>query len=115
MARDSLRSLYKDSPGHSRPLGFSSLINTILLPTGRVTNKIKSKEPRQTASAKQVLCPNPIDGPMTKPSTPQVLLINWLRASHSTLMVVQLSRVVSQRTGSYGEVLRKHPESPKVS
>jgi hypothetical protein len=34
--------------GHSHPLGFSSLINTILLPTGRVTNKTKSKEPCQS-------------------------------------------------------------------
>jgi hypothetical protein len=30
-------------------------------------------------------------------------------------MVVQLSQVVSQRIGPYGEVLRKQPESPKVS
>jgi hypothetical protein len=29
--------------GHSRPLGFSSLINTIPLPKGRVTNKTKSR------------------------------------------------------------------------
>jgi hypothetical protein len=27
--------------GHSRPLGFSSLINTVHLPKGRVTNKTK--------------------------------------------------------------------------
>jgi hypothetical protein len=46
---------------------------------------------------------------------PQVHLINQLRASHSTLMVVLLSRLVSQRTGPYGEVLKKQPESPKVS
>jgi hypothetical protein len=30
-------------------------------------------------------------------------------------MVVLFSRVVIQRTGSYGEVLGKQPESPKVS
>jgi hypothetical protein len=59
--------------------------------------------------------PTPIDGPPAKPTTPQVHLINQLRASHSTLMVVLLSRVVSQRTGPYGEVLRKQYESPKVS
>jgi hypothetical protein len=41
--------------------------------------------------------------------------INQLRVSHSTLMVVLLSRVVTQRTSPYGEVLRKQPESPKVS
>jgi hypothetical protein len=44
---------------------------------------------------------------------PQVHLINQLRASHSTLMAVLLSRVVSQRTGPYREVIRKQPESPK--
>jgi hypothetical protein len=33
--------------------------------------------------------------------------INQLRVSHTTLIVVLMSRVVSQRTGSYGEVLRK--------
>jgi hypothetical protein len=46
---------------------------------------------------------------------PQVHLINQIRVSHSTLLVVLLSRVISQRTGPYGEVLRKQPESPKVS
>jgi hypothetical protein len=46
---------------------------------------------------------------------PQVHLINQLRAYHSTLMFVLLSRVVTQRTGPYGEVLRKQPESPKVT
>jgi hypothetical protein len=46
---------------------------------------------------------------------PQVPPINQLSASHSTLMVVMFSRVVIQRTGSYGEVLEKQPESPKVS
>jgi hypothetical protein len=30
-------------------------------------------------------------------------------------MVVLLSQVVSQRTGPYGEVLRKQPKPPKVS
>jgi hypothetical protein len=80
-----------------------------------VTNKTKSKVPRQPASAEQVLCPDPIDGPTAKPTTPQVPLINQLRASHSTLMVVLLSRVVTQRIGPYGEVLRKQPKSPKVS
>jgi hypothetical protein len=30
-------------------------------------------------------------------------------------MVALLSRVVSQRTGPYGEVLRKQPEPPRVS
>jgi hypothetical protein len=80
-----------------------------------VTNKTKSKEPQQPASVKQVLCSDPIDDPTAKPTTPQVPLIIQLRVSHSTLLVVMLSRVVSQRTGPYGEVLKKEPESPKVS
>jgi hypothetical protein len=46
---------------------------------------------------------------------PQVHLINQLRASHFNLMVALLSRVVNQRTGPYREVLKKQPESPKVS
>jgi hypothetical protein len=49
-----------------------------------------------------------------KQTTRQVPPINQLRASHSTLMVVLLSRVVSQRTGPYGEVLEKQPEPPKM-
>jgi hypothetical protein len=41
---------------------------------------------------------------------PQVHLSTQLRASHSILMVALLSRVVTQQTGPYGEVLRKQPE-----
>jgi hypothetical protein len=59
--------------------------------------------------------PAPIDGPQENPTTPQVNLIIWLRASHSILMVALLFRVVAPRTGPYGEVLRKQPESPRVS
>jgi hypothetical protein len=73
------------------------------------------KEPRHPASAEQVLCPDPIDGTTAKPTTPQVPLINQLRVSHTTLMVVLFSRVVIQRSGPYGEVFEKQPESPKVS
>jgi hypothetical protein len=73
------------------------------------------KELRHLASAKQVLCPDPIDGTTVKQTTPQVPLINQLRVSHTTLMVVLFSRVVIQQTGPYGEVLRKQPEPPKVS
>jgi hypothetical protein len=69
----------------------------------------------QPASIEQVLCSDPIDGPTVKPTTPQVPLITQLRASHSILMVALLSRVVTPRIGPYGEVLRKHPEFPKVS
>jgi hypothetical protein len=45
---------------------------------------------------------------------PQVHPINQLSVSHFTLMVVRLSRVVSQRTGPYGEALGKPPEPPKM-
>jgi hypothetical protein len=45
----------------------------------------------------------------------QVHQINQLRASHSTLMVVLLSRVVCQRIGPYGEALGKPPEPPKMA
>jgi hypothetical protein len=74
--------------GYSRPLGFSSLINIVPLPTGGVTNKSKMNEPRHPASAEQVLCLDPIDGTTMKPTTPQVSLITQLRASYTTLMVV---------------------------
>jgi hypothetical protein len=56
--------------------------------------------------------PAPIDGTTAKQTTPQVPPINQLRATHSILMVVRLSRVVSQRTGPYGEALEKPPEPP---
>jgi hypothetical protein len=52
---------------------------------------------------------------MAKPTTPQVPPINQLRVSHTTLMVVMFSQVIIQRTGPYGEVLGKQPESPEVS
>jgi hypothetical protein len=45
---------------------------------------------------------------------PQVPTINQLSASHTTLMVVMLSRVVSQRTGPYGDVLGKQPKPAKM-
>jgi hypothetical protein len=73
------------------------------------------KEPLQPALAEQVLFPDPIDGPTVKPTTHLVPLISHQRASHSTLMVALLSRVVTLQTGPYGELLRKQPEPPKVS
>jgi hypothetical protein len=79
-----------------------------------MTNKTKSRT-SATSLGRASTVPNSIDGPTTKPTTPLVPLINQLRASHSTLMVVLLSRVVTPQTGPYGEVLRKQPESPKVS
>jgi hypothetical protein len=79
-----------------------------------VTNKNQIKEPLQPAPTEQVLCPDPIDGPTAKPTTPLVPLINQLRASHSILMVALLSWVVTPQTGPYGEVFRKEPEPPKV-
>jgi hypothetical protein len=90
------------------------LINIVPLPIERVTNKSNTKEPWHLALAEQVLCPDPIDGTTTKPTTPQVPLYNQLRVSHTTLMVVLFSRVANKRTGPYGEVLEKQPESPKV-
>jgi hypothetical protein len=66
-------------------------------------------------SLSQALCPDPIDGTMAKPTTPQVPPISQLRASHTTLMVALFSWVVIQRTGPYGEVLEKRPESPKIT
>jgi hypothetical protein len=54
--------------------------------------------------------------PMTKTSTQhKTSLITCPRASHTTLMVALFSRVVSQRTGPYGDILRKQRESPKAS
>jgi hypothetical protein len=72
-------------------------------------------EPRHPALEEKVLCSDPIDSTTTKPTTPQVPLINQLRVSHTTLMVVVFSRVVIQRTGPYREVLVKQPEPSKVS
>jgi hypothetical protein len=45
---------------------------------------------------------------------PKVHPINQLRVSHSTLMIVLLSRMVSQRTGPYGEALGKRTVPPKM-
>jgi hypothetical protein len=42
----------------SRPLGFASRTNTVMLPKG-VTSKIKSNEPRHPPLAEQALCPIP--------------------------------------------------------
>jgi hypothetical protein len=51
-----MQPLQRFPKGHSHPLGFSSLINIVLLPTGRVTNKTKLKEPRQPASVVKGKC-----------------------------------------------------------
>jgi hypothetical protein len=47
-------------------LGFSSLINTVPLPVGGVTNKSKMKEPWYPASVEQALCLDPIDSTTAK-------------------------------------------------
>jgi hypothetical protein len=73
------------------------------------------KEPRHLASAEQVLCPDTIDSTTAKQTTPQVPLINYLRASHNSLMVALFSWVVIQRTNPYREVLGKQPKPPLVS
>jgi hypothetical protein len=80
-----------------------------------VTNKTKSNEPRHPPLAEQHYAPASIDGTTAKQTTPRFPPINQLRVSHTTLMVVLLSRVVSQRTGPYGEALGKPPEPPKMS
>ena len=59
--------------------------------------------------------PGPHRRPTAKPTTPQVPLINQLRVSHSTLMAALFSRIVTPRIGPYGDVLAKHPESPKIT
>jgi hypothetical protein len=46
---------------------------------------------------------------------PQIPPINQLRVFYTTLMVSLFSRVVSQRTDPYGEILGKQPEPPLVS
>jgi hypothetical protein len=92
---------------HSYSLGFASRTNIVHLPKV-VTNKTKSKEPLHPNLGRASTTPRP---PLTalrqSQLHPQVHLINQLRASHSTLMVVLLSRVVTPRTGPYREVLRK--------
>jgi hypothetical protein len=80
-----------------------------------VTNKSKTDKPWHPASAEQVLCPDPIDGTTAKLTTPQVPLINQLRASNTTLMVVLFSWVVIKQTGPYEEILEKRPEYPLVA
>jgi hypothetical protein len=45
---------------------------------------------------------------------PQVHPFNQLRVSHSTLMVVLLSREVYQRTNPYAKALGKPPGPPKM-
>jgi hypothetical protein len=96
------------------PEGYQLRLGVLGVPLIMVPDKNQIKEPLQPTSAEQLLCLDPIDGPTAKPTTPLVLLINQLRASHSTLMVAMLSRVVTPQTGPYGEVLRKQPEPPRV-
>jgi hypothetical protein len=61
------------------------------------------------------MCPNPIDGPTAKPTTPLVPLIYQLRASHSTLMVALLSWVSLPNQVLAERYSGKWPESPIVS
>jgi hypothetical protein len=73
-----------------------------------VTNKTKLKEPLHPNLGRASTTPRPPLMALRQSQLhPQVHLINQLRASHSTLMVVLLSRVVTPRTGPYREVLRK--------
>jgi hypothetical protein len=77
-----------------------------------VTNKTKSNEPLHPLGRATTTPRPPLTALRQSQLHPQVHLINQLRASHSTLMVVLLSRVVNPRTGPYGEVLRKNGLSP---
>jgi hypothetical protein len=63
----------------------------------------------------QALCPVPLTAQQQSKLPNQIPPLNLLRVSHTTLMVALFSWVVSQRTGSYGEVLGKLLEPPKVS
>jgi hypothetical protein len=79
----------------SRPLGFASRTNTVLLPKG-VTNKTKSNEPRHPTLSRASIMPHP---PLTAQRRsklhPHIPPINQLRASDTTLMVALFSWVVS--------------------
>jgi hypothetical protein len=100
---------------HSCSLGFASRTNAVHLPRW-VTNKTISKEPLHPNLGRASTTPRPpLMAFLQSQLHPQVHLINQLRASHSTLMVVLLSWVVTPRTGPYGEVLGKRPKPPKVS
>jgi hypothetical protein len=91
---------------HSCSLGFAS--RTQYTSLRWVTNKTKSNKPLHPNLGRASTMPWP---PLTafrqSQLHPQVHLINQLRASHSTLMVALLSRVVTPRTGPFGEVLRE--------
>jgi hypothetical protein len=60
-------------------------------------------------------CPNPIDGPTMKPTTPLVPLINQLRASYSTLVVALLSPASLPKQVLTERYSGKWPKSPNVS
>jgi hypothetical protein len=99
----------------SRPLGFASRTNTVLLPK-EVTNKTKSNEPQCPTLSRASTMPHPHWRHNDEANyTPQIPPNNQLRVSHTTVMVALFSRVVSQRTGPYREVLGKQLEPPKVS
>ena len=101
MASDSLRSLYKDSLKCGRSLGFLNV------PHSSPRGKPPSAERAAYTEAKGKLHLSSQGANYTL-----VPLTNWLRASHTTLMVALFSRVVIQRTGSYGEALEKPLEPP---
>jgi hypothetical protein len=103
---------------HSCLLGFASRTNAVQLINQLrwVTNKTKSKEPLHPNLGRASTTPwPPLTALLQSQLHPQVHLINQLRVSHSTVMVVLLSRVVTPRTRPYREVLRKRHEPPKVS
>jgi hypothetical protein len=91
---------------YSCSLGFASRTNAVHLPRW-VTNKTKLNEPLHPPWQSEHYALAPLTALRQSQLHPQVHLINQLRASYSTLMVALLSRVVTLRTGPYGEVLRK--------
>jgi hypothetical protein len=93
---------------HSCSLGFAKVVQTQYTSPRWVTNKTKSNEPLHPNLGRASTTPwSPLTTLRQSQLHPQVYLINRLRASHSTLMVALLFRVVTPRTGPYGEVLRK--------
>jgi hypothetical protein len=101
---------------HSWSLGFASRTNAVHPPQGGWLTKPNRMNLYTPTFAERALRPqSPLLALSQSQLHPQVHLINQRRASHSTLMVALLSRVVTPWTGPYGEVLRKRPEPPRVS
>jgi hypothetical protein len=86
--------------GYSRPLGFLNVPHSSPKGNPHSAERTAYTEPHWRH-----------DGEANYTS---VLLINMLRASHTTLMVSLFFWVVIKRTGPYREALEKPLESPKI-